>query len=94
MTDHPDRCPVHSTDEPGHEWPCPMAHEGDPPDAETCPHFVAEIERRIEDIKGGHYFKYEKTLNGWQSQEYRNHQPYGEPKFREALFDDSEDEEE
>lgn len=82
MNERPERCPVHGRDEPGWEWPCPAAVEGDPPDAETCPYFIEELERRIEEVRGGHYFKIEWLPDGRRvSQEYRDHQPYGEPKI-------------
>lgn len=77
MTDKQQRCPVHGRDEPGWEWPCPVASEGDPPGSETCPHFVAEIERRTEDIRDGNYISGWRDDDGnWWSQEYRNHQPH------------------
>lgn len=67
------RCPDHST--PGTDefnaWPCP----------DTCPHFQAEIERRIDDIQiAGNYIRTWTDDNGtfWK-QTFRNHKPIDEP---------------
>lgn len=89
MTETLDRCPVHGRDEPGWEWPCPVAYEDSPPGAENCPYFADEIARRIEDMtEGGNFFRHDKDDDGvWWAQEYRDHQPYGDPTRRDRTRD-------
>jgi len=69
------RCPEHA--EPQGDaldaWPCP----------DDCPDFLAELERRIDDIKLNGNFIRVTTIDGVQSrQEFRNHHPVGEPTVR------------
>jgi len=76
-------CPDHGDPlTPGSEWPCPVACDSDPIDVTTCHHFAAEMDRRIRDVEiGGNYYTLRTDDNGNRvTQEYRNHQPYGEPK--------------
>jgi hypothetical protein len=66
-------CPVHA--EPGadvgHAWPCP----------DDCPGFLAELERRIEDVQvHGNFTRTWRDEDGvFYKQEFRNHEPVGEP---------------
>lgn len=93
--DHPEFCPVHGDpDDPVmNGWPCPAAVEGDPPEAETCPHFVAMLLRGVGEVEAGNYFEYYTDDDGkrW-SQEYRLHQKAGEP--RPCWHADDDDDEE
>jgi hypothetical protein len=72
MTEPERRCPVHS--EPGadeaHAWPCP----------DDCLDFLAELERRIEDVRVNGNFIRTWVENGvYWKQTFRNHEPVGEP---------------
>lgn len=73
MTEPERRCPVHS--EPGadeaHAWPCP----------DDCQDFLAELERRIDDVKvNGNFTRVRTGDDGViMAQKFRNHQPVGEP---------------
>lgn len=94
MTDTSEHCPVHGRDEPGWEWPCPVAYAGVEPGVESCPHLTAELQRRIDEVKGGHYFQMGFNDDGtYWSQEYRDHQPYGLRKARGIVPDHDEDDE-
>lgn len=67
---HPQWCPTHGHDQdPADAWDCP----------DDCPHFIAEIERVVEDIRvNGNY------VRSWSKdgivfrQRMVNHQPVGE----------------
>lgn len=80
-------CPIHgSPDDVFTAWPCPMAVEGDPPETESCPHLLKELEQRIKEVvEEGNYFQYNETVTAdgkrirWV-QEYRAFRPYGERK--------------
>lgn len=76
-------------------WGCPVALEGDPEDAETCPYFIEMIEERSKDIEDGNYFvmifpaRLDREAGAGHpggddhrmyAQEYRNHIPVGSPK--------------
>lgn len=82
MDEH--RCPDHGT--PQDAWPCPVATEDDPPQEQTCPHFVAELERRVTDVtRNGNFFRLLPRSDDSPQmlvQEYRNHRPYGKPQPR------------
>lgn len=71
---HPKRCPAHAQPDADllHAWPCP----------DECEHFLAELERRIEDVQiHGNFTRLSTDENGtqwWQT--FRNHQPIDEPK--------------
>lgn len=75
-------CPEHGRPDPLHAWPCPAAVEGDPPDALTCHHFAAEIDRRLREVTvDGNYFQTFVGPDGQRmTQQYRGHQPFGEPR--------------
>lgn len=71
-------CPLHGNpDRPGYEWPCPVAVEGDPEDAETCPHLVAEMERRSANVAAGNFWRMERDQDGFVLLEFKAHQPTG-----------------
>lgn len=72
-----DHCPVHGDSRPGYEWPCPLAYEDGPEDAETCPHFVAEIERRSADMAAGNFWRMERDDDAMVFLEFRDHEPTG-----------------
>lgn len=64
-------CPEHAPPNADifNSWPCP----------DDCHHFIAELERRIDDIKvNGNYVRVWKDDDGayWR-EEYANHQPTG-----------------
>jgi hypothetical protein len=72
-------CPIHGTpDSKGNEWPCPLSDED-----EMCPEFEAELARRMHDVTvNGNYFELlpDRSADGERMlQEYRNHEPYGQP---------------
>lgn len=48
---------------------------------DDCTHFIAMIEKQIEEVKAGHFFRRYRDDEGltW-SQEYRDHEPHGEPR--------------
>lgn len=78
-------CPDHGDRyDPIDAWGrCPIAEEGDPPAQQTCHHFVEEIDRRIRDVtENGNYSNLLPREPGqpMMVQEYRNHEPYGEPR--------------
>lgn len=84
MSDAPTHCPVHGDpDDITRAWACPVATEGDPPEVETCPHFVGMIERALAEFEAGTYTEYYTDDAGqrWR-QEYRHHRPVGPPKPR------------
>lgn len=87
----PTRCPVHG--EPGDDgigdWPCPVAFEDDPDGVETCPYFVAEMDRRVADMEAGNFWKMEKVegQQHWLFTEYRGHQPTGRTERTPAGWD-------
>lgn len=71
-------CPLHGApDRPGYEWPCPIALEGDPEGAETCPHFVAELQRRSAEVEAGNFWQMERDGDAFVFREFRDHQPTG-----------------
>ena len=73
-------CPDHG--KPGDEggkWPCPLTD-----DDQMCKHFEAELARRVHDVTvNGNYVELLPDRNEAGErmlQEYRNHQPHGEPR--------------
>lgn len=70
---HPQRCPTHSrhSDNPLNAWACP----------DECPHFEAELVRRIDDVKvHGNFTRMWRTKDGEMvKQRFENHQPVAEP---------------
>ncbi len=67
----PERCPVHAQDRPGGEWPCPL-------EPEPCPHFAQELQRRIDGMRAGNFWRVEHLADGtWRHHEYVNHEPTG-----------------
>lgn len=86
MSELPQFCPEHGHpgDTSGDQgWAyCPTATEDDPPGSEVCPHFLVELERRIDDVTtNGNYFEMRDGPAGeFYVQEYVNHQPVGEPR--------------
>lgn len=79
-------CPEHDHphSRPSETWSrCPIAEEGDPIDAQTCHWFAAEIDLRIREVTElGNYFELLHAEEGQPRmiQEYRNHEPHGEPR--------------
>lgn len=73
-------CPEHGRDDVLHAWPCPV--EGDSLDTLTCHHFAAEIDRRLREVTvDGNYFKTYVAPDGQRmKQQYRAHEPFGEPR--------------
>lgn len=72
-------CPVHGDPHTeGKEWPCPLSD-----DEKTCRHFEAELARRVRDAtRNGNFFELlpDRNKAGERMlQEYRDHQPFGEP---------------
>ncbi len=67
----PERCPVHvDPHHPDQAWPCP----------DECPDYLAELDRRIEDVKVNGNFTRVSLVDGfYERQQYRSHQPVGEP---------------
>lgn len=83
MSDAQTHCPVHGDPNgPLRRWPCPVAEEGDPSGTQTCEHFVAMIQRQVEEVEAGNFFRRWRDDDGrnW-SQEYRNHFPVGNPQI-------------
>jgi hypothetical protein len=71
-------CPLHGKPDIINAWPCPVSD-----DDEMCEHFEAELAHRIREVTDdGNYFELlpGRTEAGERMlQEYRNHQPHGEP---------------
>ena len=72
MSEAERRCPVHS--QPGADeldaWSCP----------DDCRDFLAELERRIDDVQiHGNFTRMSKVDGVWQRQTFRNHQPIHDP---------------
>lgn len=73
-------CPIHGKpDSEADAWPCPLSDED-----QMCDHFEAELARRVRDVTvKGNYIELlpDRNEQGERMiQEYRDHQPHGEPR--------------
>lgn len=82
LIDRPGICPEHGRDTDGEfdGWShCPIRVDLDGVEHLDCRHFLAELQRRINEMQAGNYVRTWRDDDGtrWK-QKFREHQPVGE----------------